>query len=376
MSHLNLEFFVDAIGKNLDGHSPGPVPRRRVRSSPILPERLPSSAFLEREAQTLAPDAILKQMKRRSQSPESPSDVRPNHTRSASSSPTTSTFKGFMKSRANSTRKTGDWKEPQPFEILRAVEEKDIMFLMEVRDRSFKLLLQKTGDTTPLLHAMRIQSHQEVAIVLLGAFSRWINQLEDSDMKLPETRPLLKALRTNLKMAIDFGLAQSQSDLTASFLQTLIMSQGDKWIMDLVESLSLELRAPDGKPVKTAGAAVWKFATRELGKAELIASLEDYVANATSDLLMMAVWSLTATKLQFDQISPDPIPPWYFARDDRVHKAFQERIYKYHVLTRNSIGRRLKWQIEVLSKVLEGRTTTYRNKVESLASQLDGGQGS
>ena len=42
---------------------------------------------------------------------------------------------------------------------------------------------------------MRIgQSHREVAIVLLGAFSRWINHLEDSDMKKPETRPLLKAL--------------------------------------------------------------------------------------------------------------------------------------------------------------------------------------
>lgn len=59
----------------------------------------------------------------------------------------------------------------------------------------FQRLLQKTGDTTPLLHAMRIgQSHREVAIVLLGAFSRWINHLDDADMKKPETRTLLKAL--------------------------------------------------------------------------------------------------------------------------------------------------------------------------------------
>jgi hypothetical protein len=86
------------------------------------------------------------------------------------------------------------------------------MFLMEVRDRAFpvvqfpcisllilmipQLLLRKTGDATPLLHAMRIgQSHRDVAIILLGAFSRWINHLEDSEIGLPRTRVILKALR-------------------------------------------------------------------------------------------------------------------------------------------------------------------------------------
>jgi hypothetical protein len=60
------------------------------------------------------------------------------------------------------------------------------MYLMEIRDRAFpvgsdiaknyitimtspQLLLRKTGDATPLLHAMRIgQSHRDVAMVLLG----------------------------------------------------------------------------------------------------------------------------------------------------------------------------------------------------------------
>jgi hypothetical protein len=96
--------------------------------------------------------------------------------------------------------------------VFRAVERKDIMFLMEVRDRAFpvvqlpcisllvlmipQLLLRKTGDATPLLHAMRIgQSHRDVAIILLGAFSRWINHLEDGEIGLPRTRVILKALR-------------------------------------------------------------------------------------------------------------------------------------------------------------------------------------
>jgi hypothetical protein len=151
------------------------------------------------------------------------------------------------------------------------------MFLMEVRDRAFPLLLRKTGDATPLLHAMRIgQSHRDVAILLLGAFSRWINHLEDSEIGLPRTRVILKALRTNLKLGIDYGLYKSQSDLVASFMQTLVMSEGEKWIRAQVSSVSLALRSGNaGKPVSTAEAAVRKFATKELSKADAIAALED-----------------------------------------------------------------------------------------------------
>ena len=52
-----------------------------------------------------------------------------------------------------------------------------------------------SGDATPLVHCMRIgKSHGDVAIVLLGSFSRWINHLEDDQMALPETKVLLRAL--------------------------------------------------------------------------------------------------------------------------------------------------------------------------------------
>lgn len=161
-----------------------------------------------------------------------------------------------------------------------------------------QLLLRKTGDVTPLLHAMRIgQSHRDVAVVLLGAFSRWVNHLEDDEIPKKKTKTILKALRkslstyfarasadlilkcqigTNLKLAIDYGLTKSQSDLTASFLQTLIMSEGDKWVWGQVSNISIALRAGTaGKPVKAADSAVRRFATRQLGEAELIASLED-----------------------------------------------------------------------------------------------------
>lgn len=60
------------------------------------------------------------------------------------------------------------------------------------------MLLRKTPNgTTPLLYAMQQgKSHQEVAIILIGAFSRFVNQLEDEDFAKPKTKELLKALRT------------------------------------------------------------------------------------------------------------------------------------------------------------------------------------
>lgn len=80
----------------------------------------------------------------------------------------------------------------------------------------------------------------------------------------------------NLKLAIDLGLAKSQSDLTASFMQTLVMSEGERWVRDQASNVSLALRAgTTGKPVETASAAVRRFTTKELGKASLIAALED-----------------------------------------------------------------------------------------------------
>lgn len=41
---------------------------------------------------------------------------------------------------------------------------------------------------------MRI-GNQDVAIILLGAFSRYINHLQDEEMALPRTKTRLKALR-------------------------------------------------------------------------------------------------------------------------------------------------------------------------------------
>ncbi|KAK7470743.1 hypothetical protein VKT23_002163 [Stygiomarasmius scandens] len=376
----NNSFIVDVVGSS--SNSPT---RKRIASDPCLPERLPSNSFLQREAEQVAPKAILRQLRRSPTPPlESPEDQEDDesqtetaHTRertlsSASDGSTKSIINLLKRQKSDSLNGRGPWKEPQPFEVLRAVERRDVMFLMEIRDRAFHLLLRKCGDVTPLLHAMRIgKSHNDVAIILLGAFSRYINHLTDEDLKKPGTRTLLKALRANLKVAIDYGLAKSQEHLIASFMQTLIMSEGDKWIIGQINNIGLALRAGTaGEPVKTASAAVRKFATRELGKADLIASLEDYVANATADLLILGAWSLA-----LETIQAEAIPLSYFARDDRVQKAFVERLDKHEAVIHTALSRRLKWQFRVLRTVLEGRNTSYRTKIDTLAEELDQGDG-
>jgi hypothetical protein len=79
-----------------------------------------------------------------------------------------------------------------------------------------------------------------------------------------------------LKLAIDYGLQKSQADLVASFMQCLIMSEGDKWVSSQASTIALALRSgSEGKPVRSAEQAVRKFATRELGKASSIAAFED-----------------------------------------------------------------------------------------------------
>ena len=142
-----------------------------------------------------------------------------------------------------------------------------------------------------MVHAIRT-GNKDVAIILLGAFSRYINHLEDADFKKAQTQSHLKILRkccfsacgvakpsnpgVNLKLAINEGLAKSQSELIASFMQTLIMSEGDRWVFSQVSEVARALNSGnEGKPVQVAGAAVRRFATKELGKADLIASLED-----------------------------------------------------------------------------------------------------
>ncbi|TRM67992.1 hypothetical protein BD626DRAFT_424541 [Schizophyllum amplum] len=249
---------------------------------------------------------------------------------------------------------------PEPFEVLRAIERRDEMYLMDVRDRAFPLLLSTKAGDPPLLHALRIgASHRSIALLLVGAFSRYINNLEEQEMAKQGVRGVLKALRTNLKLAIDHDLAAERSDLAASFMQVLVMSEGERWVSAQAEAVGRELRVG----VDRSGEGR-RFATRELGRAELIASLEDYIGNATVDLLLLGAWGLAREVVGGEGISTSS-----FARDDRVYRAFCERLDGIGLSERE----RLRWQLRVLRAAVGGRRTTYRRKVELLEAELDDG---
>jgi hypothetical protein len=86
---------------------------------------------------------------------------------------------------------------------------------------------------------------------------------------------LIMAPGSGLKVPIDYGLQSSQSDLLASFLQTLVMSEGDIWIQEQVKLIGTALRqGPSARPVEVSRTSKC-VATHALGKAPLIANLED-----------------------------------------------------------------------------------------------------
>jgi len=148
------------------------------------------------------------------------------------------------------------------------------------------------------------------------------------------------------------------------------MSEGDKWVFAQVATVSRALTSgSESKPVQVAGEVVRKFATRELGKAGLIASLEDYIANATADLLLLGAWS---NVLQFI-VDEEQVPTSYFARDDRVYKAFVEKVERRKSEIERKCSRRLRWQLNILKDSLDGRTLTFRRKIELLTEHLDSG---
>jgi len=94
--------------------------------------------------------------------------------------------------------------------------------------------------------------------------------------------------------------------------------------------------------------------------------LEDYVSNATADLLMMGAWAIA-----LQSFKGEPLPSYYFARDDRVYKNFVDRIDRYSTEIKHSCTSQLRWQLQVLKNGLGGRSLTFRRKIELLANQLE-----
>ncbi|GAA5945555.1 hypothetical protein JCM1841_003643, partial [Sporobolomyces salmonicolor] len=249
--------------------------------------------------------------------PPTQADRRQGSTVSASSM--TSWITGGRRS-LTGTGKGGDY---ESWHVSKAIEKKDVQLLHDIKTTRFDLLIH--GTPLPLVYALRLgnsrkprpPSYRDMAILVVGAMSRKVNDTTDDELEMmePATKATLRALRANLKIAITAGLDAGETSLLASFLQVIVMTEGDRWLVASAHTLSLALRTGRAaNPVQTAQGIMLKWVSREL-QARQVAAVEAYVDNAVGDLCMLGLWSI----VQDQAPRAGSVPLYFFARDDRLH---------------------------------------------------------
>ncbi|QRV76273.1 alpha-amylase [Ceratobasidium sp. AG-Ba] len=347
-----------------------PVPRARLSSDCCLPKSLPSLTMIGRQAKEQIPRTEVKLLRHHStssmdsHSSSNSSDdvpVSPSQPRSGDHS-----NKKKAVVRPQPVRPRG-WKEPEHWEVVQAIERRDVVRLSEIRDHSFHVLLRRVNNTSPLEHAMRI-GHTDMAVLILGMFSRWINYLDEEDFARKKVMINLNAIRVNLRFAISRGLQHNQPDLISSYLQTIVMSHGESWLKTAIADVSREVGLGcEGRPVETAINSIKNFFTKELSKAESILAVDEYVANAGCDLLMLGAWTQVMHRIP----SAQPIPLHYFARDDRIYQEFADRRRRLRDECRAHLTKKLQWQMKVMKKTVGIRAYGIQQKLEILKEELD-----
>lgn len=82
------------------------------------------------------------------------------------------------------------------------------------------------------------------------------------------------------------------------------MSEGDSWVHKATNDLGLLLRDADSTPVAEAEVMVRRFSTKELrGVPGGVGDVEEYIANAALDLVIMSAWGVAST-----QMDVEPLP--------------------------------------------------------------------
>ncbi|TKY90674.1 hypothetical protein EX895_000672 [Sporisorium graminicola] len=340
-------------------------------------------------------------------------------------------------------------REYETHDLLKAIDKKDVETILAIRNANFDLLLdlsqgggpaaknspaasQAGGSTnTPLGYAISLgKGWESVSIVLVGALSKFVNQLPDDEdeyenapqaattiggtvtkvkkpKKLqldPHTMARLRKIRVNLKLAIDHSIFQDQTSLLASYLQVLVMSEGSPFLISAIEDVAhcLTIRYSansDGgaDPVERSRSQVMQFVTDSLRhKSDKVAAVKDYIANAQSDLLLMSLWTLIKlSRSQLDAVQQSlgsgargeaelgdlasPLPPFFFARDDRVASQFVTRLGKLvHAIdglsgTRGPPAALVKLATRVAEALQEGaRRKGSHERLQLVAGVLDG----
>ncbi|WVF68138.1 hypothetical protein IAT40_002901 [Kwoniella sp. CBS 6097] len=390
----------------------------RIPSHPIVLHRLPPSSAITKEsvfASELELDKQTKQIQRERELKEALQDQVWSFDRAAvrdeqgtwsaiqaqNRAGAGANGKGKGKDRSDSWGSTrGFMRPPQAFELYRAIDKHDIDFIMRVRDHAFHLLLQKNGAEFPIVYASRLgDGHRDIVILLVGALSRYVNHLEPEDFEKRETKNTLKSLRANLKLAIDHTLLHLPPGQTpmllSSYLQVLIMSEGDSFLYKSIQSISLLLRDPSSsftapapapgsglshslnmktRPVHEAEEIMRRFCTKELrGVKGGVGDVEDYIANATLDLVLMSAWSLAASQMN---VQVALLPTHTFARDLRTWKELSDAIEQQTNSDNNNYKRlvnpRVRRLLDSLRDLAGDSKKGVRGRLRDVALALDG----
>lgn len=160
--------------------SPG---TRAVRpSSPVLLTPLPPSLALEKESRAQSELELAKQkaqIRRERELAEALQDAQFRVER-AKAKDKIGSWGGLRKSPEDKAKeqekKTAPFsRPPQAYELYAAIDKHDLDYISRVRDHAFSLLLQKNAGEFPIVYAARIgDSHRDVVIMLVGAFSRLV----------------------------------------------------------------------------------------------------------------------------------------------------------------------------------------------------------
>ncbi|GAA5894617.1 hypothetical protein JCM5296_002907 [Sporobolomyces johnsonii] len=294
----------------------------------------------------------------------------PQEDRRQGSTASTSSMTSWVTGARRSSTGPGKGGEYESWHVSKAIEKKDVQLLHDIKTSRFDLLIH--GTPLPLVYALRLgKSHHDMAILVVGAMSRKVNDTTDDELAMmePATKATLRSLRANLKIAITSGLDSGDTSLLASFLQVIVMTEGDRWLVASSHTLSLAFRTgPAAHPVETAKGIMHKWVSREL-KARQVAAVEAYVDNAVGDLCLLGLWSIVQ-----DQVPrAESIPLYFFARDDRIHKAVEERLAVLQKsATSARLSKQLRSQLETALEILGRRNLSGRERIEQLRRALDG----
>lgn len=168
---LNNEYHIQSI---LNLKSTNSSKRQfTIPSNLILPKALPSFSKIESIAISSSYQARKDQVLKLALETALHFDALPSNSSTNKKSKSTTSVSKVVVAAGSNNNKSNGWKglnKGSPLEgwqVFKAVEEKDIMFLMEVRDREFDLLVQpqRGSNTTPLVSAMKLGKSRKYSIL-------------------------------------------------------------------------------------------------------------------------------------------------------------------------------------------------------------------